>query len=131
MKFLLKLLLIAGITFALQCYLPWWCIAIAPFIVNGIIKTKGSGAFFSGFFGIFLLWLGLCFMAKSTAEGLLLEGMAQILPLQGNVILLIIVTSFLGGIVGGISGYAGNALRNIFIVSQASKKKKGYYNPYS
>lgn len=131
MKFLLKLILIAGITFFLQLYLPWWSIVIAPFIVNLIIKTKGSGAFFSGFLGIFLLWLTLCVMVAVESEGILIDAMAKILPLNGNVAMLFIVVAFVGAFVSGLSAYAGNALRNIIISNQTSKKKKGYYNPYS
>lgn len=131
MKFLLKIILIAGITFLLQLYLPWWSIVIAPFVVNLIIKSKGSGAFFSGFLGVFLLWLALCFITATQSEGILIDAMAKILPLNGSVAGLFIAVAFIGAFVSGLSAYAGNALRNIFISNQASKKKKGYYNPYS
>ncbi len=131
MKFLLKVILIAAITFGLQFIAPWWCIAIAPFLINIIIKTKGFSAFFSGFFGIFCLWLLQAFLTNAMSEGLLIQGMSEILPTQGNVMILMAFTATIGGLVGALSAYAGNALRNILFATQSNKKKKGYYNPYS
>ena len=113
MKLLLSVLLIAALSFLCGLFLPWWSIAIIAFIVTVLIpQTSGTG-FLSGFLGIFLLWGILSFWIDIKNDGILAGKIAQLLPLGGVTILLVLVTALIGGLVAGFAGMAGSSLRPV------------------
>jgi hypothetical protein len=111
MKFIVSLLLTALLSFVSGLYLPWWGIAIAAFLVAVVIPLKSGISFVAGFAGVFLLWGGLAWWIDSANNSILSQKIAQVLPLGGSVIALILVTAFVGALVAGFAALAGSYVR--------------------
>lgn len=103
MKFFISLLLTALLSFATGIFLPWWSIAVAAFIVALLIRQRPFLSFLSGFTGVFLHWGILSYLIDSANESLLSVKISKILSLGESAFLLILITAFIGGIVGGLS----------------------------
>jgi hypothetical protein len=110
MKFLISTLLIALLSFLSGMYLPWWGFALAAFLVSALIPQRPGLSFLSGFLALFLLWAVLSWSIDAPNNSILSVKIAQILPLGGSTILLILITAFVGALVGG-----GAALTGAFI----------------
>ena len=111
MKFIAALLLTSIFAFAIGSYFDWWSIAIAAFVVAVFISQKPFKAWLSGFIGLFLLWGGLSLFITQRNQNLLAVKVANILPLGGNVYLLILITAITGGLVAGFAALTGSYLR--------------------
>jgi len=111
MKFLLAVLLTIVLAFISGLYLPWWGIAIAAFIAGALIPQRGGAAFLSGFTGLFLLWGAMALWIDQKNQSILSHKIAALLPLNGNVVLLILVTAFVGALVAGFASMSGSFLR--------------------
>lgn len=108
---LLLFLLILVLATVAQLFLPWWvitplCLGLAFFSA----ATAGQ-AFGAGFLGIGLGWLGLAGWLSLQNHHLLAHRVAQLLPLGGSAIALMLITALVGGLVGGIAALAGTWLR--------------------
>ena len=110
-KFLVSILLIALLSFVCGLFLPWWTIALVAFIVSVLIPLKPLPSFFAGFLAIFLLWGGLALGIDQLNNSILSAKIAAILPLGGSVIALILVTAFVGALVGGGAAITGSFLK--------------------
>ena len=95
-------------------FFEWWTVAIAAFI-GGAIFGKSSGETFArAMVAVMILWsLMVCYYHFST-QGILSNKIAQILPVGGNVGILIVITVLTGGIVGGWGAMSGFLVRNLF-----------------
>ena len=113
MKFLLAILLTATISFLAGLRLEWWSIALVAFLVALLIPQAIVRSFFSGFLGIFILWAVLAFWIDNENGGLLGKEIAELFKLGGSSILLILITAFIGGVVGGFAAMAGSSLRPV------------------
>lgn len=111
MKFVLTTLLIFLLSFIAGLYLPWWTIAIVAFAVGFFIQPKIGLGFLGGFLGIFFLWALIAFWIDTNNESILSHKIAQLFPLGGSTLLLILITAFVGGLVGGFAAMAGSSLR--------------------
>jgi hypothetical protein len=113
MKFITAIILTAltGFIAGILSFSPWWGFAITSFLVAVLIHQKGGKAFLSGFLGIFLLWAGLALWMDTKNNGILSQKIAQILPLNGNSLLLILITGVVGGLVAGFASMSGSYLR--------------------
>ncbi len=113
MKLLSAIVLTAFLAFVLGIYssLPWWSFAITSFVVALAVHQKPGKAFLAGFLGLFLLWTVLAFMKDLANEHILAVKVAQILPLGGSYLVLILVTGILGGLVSGLAALSGSYLR--------------------
>lgn len=111
MKFLLTLLLTALLSFIAGLFLPWWSIAVIAFLAALLIQPRVGVGFLAGFSGIFLLWGALSFWIDTANESILSRKIAQLFPLGGSSLLLILVTAFVGGLVGGFAAMAGSSIR--------------------
>jgi len=87
-------------------------LAIAAFLVAALIHQKSWKAFLSGFLGLFLLWGGLALWINLKNDGVLAVKVASLLPLGGSPYLLIVVTGFIAGLIGGLAALAGSYLRS-------------------
>ena len=112
MKFILNFLLTAAIGFLVGLVLPWWSVAIAAFVVGLFLPQRTGLDFLSGFLGIFLLWALVAFWLDAENNGILSYRVAGLFKL-GSSFLLILVSSFIGAVVGGFAGMAGSSLRPI------------------
>lgn len=110
MRFLLATLLTALLSFIAGLYLPWWSIAIVAFLVAILMRQFIGRSFLAGFLGIFLLWFIVAFSIDSKNEHILSQKIAQVFPLGGSSILLILITALIGALVGGFAAMSGASL---------------------
>jgi hypothetical protein len=110
MRFILATLLTAFFAIALGTFLPWWSIAISAFAVAIVLPLKPGISFFAGFLGIFLGWIAIAIVRDATNDGILSHKIASILPLGGSSLALILVSGFIGAVVGGFAALAGSML---------------------
>jgi hypothetical protein len=106
MKFLIHILLIAAISFLLQSFLPWWTMAVGAFVISFLMDNKGVSSFFAGFLAVGLLWLALAFYIDFTTQSILTEKLNKLLPLNS-----LLLTTLIGGLVGGLASLTGALLR--------------------
>jgi hypothetical protein len=111
MKFTLTTLLIFLLSFIAGLYLPWWSVAVVAFMSALLVQPRIWLGFLSGFLGIFLLWAVLAFWIDANNESILSKKIALLFPLGGSALLLILVTAFVGGLVGGFAAMAGSSIR--------------------
>ena len=111
LKFFVSIVLIALLSFICGLFLPWWTIAVAAFVVVALIPQRPLAAFFTGFAALFLLWGGLAWMIDAANNSILSARIAGLLYLQGNSILLVLVTGFVGALVGGGGAITASFLR--------------------
>jgi hypothetical protein len=113
LKYILSIVVTGLVAFATGLYTPWWGIAIAAFLVSAAIPQKPAFSFLSGFLGIFLLWEVLAWWIDNKNNGILSQKIASILPLGGSSVLLIVITSIIGGLVAGFAALAGTYMRRL------------------
>ena len=113
MKFIVSIILTGLLSFVAGLYLPWWTIAIASFAVAGLIHQENGKAFLSGFLGIFVMWSLLLWVIDANNKSILSHKIAYIFPLGGSSFLLIVVTSLIGAIVGGLGALSGSYLKKM------------------
>ncbi|HEY4208420.1 MAG TPA: hypothetical protein VGM31_16455 [Puia sp.] len=111
MKFVISILLIALLSFLSGLYMPWWGCALAAFLVSALIQQRPGLAFLAGFTALFLLWAGLSWSMDAPNNGILSTKIAQILPLGGSSLALILVTALIGALVGGLAALTGSFLQ--------------------
>lgn len=95
-------------------FFEWWTVAIAAFIGGAIFGKTSGETFAKGMTAIIMLWLLMVLYYHFSTHGILSNKIAQILPVGGNVGILIVVTAFIGGIVGGWGAMSGYLVRNLF-----------------
>jgi hypothetical protein len=115
MKFTIQVASIFITGLLLELFLPWWCVAIAAFLGGMVFDTKAN--FGAGFLAILLLWLMSALVIEISSAAPLTDRVASIFSL--NKTLLFLVTSIIGGLVGGFAAMAGGALNK--------KTRAGYY----
>lgn len=111
MKFLVATLLTALLALISGMFLPWWAMVVTSCLVAVLVHQKAGKSFLAGFTGLFLLWAGLAWWIDMRNNSILSKKIAQVLPLGGNVILLILVTGIIGGLVAGMAAMSGSFLR--------------------
>jgi hypothetical protein len=92
-----------------EYYLPWWMIGVVCFIVSLFAGMRPGRSFLLGFVAIALFWLGVALLHDITNEHILSTKMAVLFHLP-NYGLFICVTVLIGGLVGGLSAWAGALL---------------------
>ena len=113
MKLVVAILLIGLLSFIAGIFLPWWVLAVIAFGVGLLVPQRPFFSFLAGFLGIFLMWAVVAAWIDSQNGGLLSQKIAALFPLGGSSVLLILVTSFIGGLVGGFAALSGSLLRGI------------------
>jgi hypothetical protein len=114
MKFIVAIFLHAFLAFSIGLYsqFPWWLFVGTSGIVAFFIMDTPAKSFFAGFLGVGALWSGLAFGKDLANAHLLSSKVAQILPLGGSYIALIVLTGVVGGLLGGFAGLTGAYLRS-------------------
>lgn len=107
-------ILILVLAAAVQLDLPWWSLAVVAFVVGLAIAPTGRVAFWAGFSGGGLSWVLPAAWLAYQNEGLLAHRMAQLLPLGGSVVALVLVAGVVAGLAGGLAALAGTWLRQGF-----------------
>jgi hypothetical protein len=112
MKFLVAVILTALLAFVAGLRFEWWTIAVAAFIVGLLVHQKAGKAFLAGAVGIFLLWGLLALFIDIANKGILSKRIADVLPVGGSSVFLILVTALVGALVGGFGAMSGSYLRS-------------------
>jgi hypothetical protein len=113
MKFILSIFLVGLVTYAIGIYgsLPWWSFVVTNLIIAIALPIKPLQSFIAGASGVGALWAGLAFGIDMANNHILSSKVAQILPLGGSYIALIIVTAFVGALLGGLASLTGSFVR--------------------
>lgn len=115
-------ILILVLSLAAQFFLPWWVIAPIAFGLAAGNSQTGKKSFWNGFSAIFILWNIMALVRTLPNENLLANRVAEMLtlpPSSFNWLILVILTGFIGGLVAGLSAFAGYQFRDAFL-----KKKR-------
>lgn len=128
MKFILLVILIALSSYLAELVFPWWTVSICAFILAGLIPSRGFKAFLSGFLGVGLLWLFGALIFSIQTDYILTEKVARLMQL-GSSGVLIVLTSFIGALVGGLSALSGHQLRMLLKVRNR-KHGSRYHSSY-
>ena len=107
MKFFVSLILMALLSFVACLYLPWWSIAVCCFIVSVAFRQSSGRSFSAGFLALLLLWGGLSIWISTQNDHLLARKMSAVIFKSSNEWLMILVTAFIGALIGGLSAWAG------------------------
>jgi uncharacterized membrane protein YhaH (DUF805 family) len=107
-------LVILILCFASGYFLPWWVVAIAAFLAAYFIGKKPGSSFFSGFAAVFIVWTVLALFKSIPNEHIMAKRMAEVLPLH-NWVLLLLLTAFIGGLVGGMAALSGLLLKRAVV----------------
>ena len=102
------------LAFVMGYFFEWWSVAIAAFIGGAIFGTSSGETFAKGTAAVTTLWLLMVWYRHFSTQGILSNKIAQILPVGGNVGLLIAATVLIGGLVGGWAAMSGFLVRNLF-----------------
>lgn len=109
--FLIKVFIIAILSFLLTLFLPWYMPFIICFLTGFILSNKPGNNFIAGLFGVGLFWLGYTLFLDFRNEHILSNKVAQLFSdsLQTEITggVLIMITTFLGALLGGLSSMAG------------------------
>ncbi len=113
MKFLTAIILTAltGFIAGTLSFSPWWGFALTSLLVAVLVHQKAGKAFLAGFLGILLLWVGLAWWIDTKNDSVLSHRIAQILPLNGNSMYLMLLTGVIGGLVSGFAAMSGSYMR--------------------
>lgn len=106
-NFILSVIIIAFVSAVLQVFLPWYIIALAAFVTGYAVKQSAFSVLVAGFLAVFLLWIAYAFILSHANNDLLARKVAGLLPLGGNVSLLLIITGVIGGLVSGFAALSG------------------------
>ncbi|HEX8326251.1 MAG TPA: hypothetical protein VF629_01835 [Hymenobacter sp.] len=107
----LLLLLIFVLASAVQLDLPEWSLAAVAFAVGLVLAPSARAAFGAGFGGAALSWVVPAAWQSYQNNGLLAHRMAELLPLGGSPVALVLVAGLIAGLVGGLAALAGTWLR--------------------
>lgn len=113
-KFVVSILLIGLLSLTLGIYFPWWIISLVAFGVSILLPMHPAKAFWSGFTSIFLCWGLMALFIDSSNDHILSSKIAHILPLGGSSLAMVLVSSIIGALVGGLSSLTGTYLRKLF-----------------
>ena len=112
MKFILLAILTGVLAAATELLFPWWMIAAVPFILAAAFNLTGGTSFIAGFLGIAVFWFIAVLMKDLPNDHILSRRMATLFHLA-DYGLLIFVISIVGGVVGGLSAWAGSLVRKV------------------
>lgn len=113
LKFTIAIILSAVAAYAAGIYgnLPWWSFVITNILIAVAIPQRPVYAFLTGALGIGLLWFSLAFVIDNQNQHILSIKVANVLPLHGSFVALIILTTVVGALLGGLSALTGSYIR--------------------
>ncbi len=108
-KILITTLAILIVTCVAEQWLPWWIIAVIPFITSWLSRLKGKQAFLSGLIGIGLAWF-IGFIIKDIPNQHILSSKMAALFNLPSYHYFIATSTVIGALVGGLAAWAGSLL---------------------
>lgn len=109
MKLLTHIVVVLLLSWLLQTFLPWWTMAVGAFATGLFFRHGGFKSFVAGLIGVGLLWFAMAYYLDSSTNSILSSKVANIFPTK-TVGLLMLVTAFIGGIVGGLASMTGGII---------------------
>ncbi len=106
-------LIILVLSIVSSYFLPWWTIALIAFGTAYYIGNKPGKAFMAGFGAIFVAWTILALIQSLPNHNMLAERVAKLMQLP-NWIVLLLVTAFVGGLLGGMSALSGVLIKKAY-----------------
>jgi len=88
-------------------------IAVIAFVAALWIGKKPGWALLAGFGGVFIAWIILALIKSLPNDNILASRVATLFQLP-NWILLLLVTGFIGGVVGGLAALSGALVKKAF-----------------
>jgi hypothetical protein len=113
MKRLINYILIVLATALLQLFLPWWIIALIPFVLFLVRPERPVLAFVTSLVGVATVWAAYIMYLHSGTPGSMSNRIAELFFLP-NGIVLAVLSVLIGGCVAGFSGLAGALVRPFF-----------------
>lgn len=110
MRFVLSVILVLALSGLAELWLPWWSVAVVAFGVAWLAGSRPAKAFAMGFCGVGALWLAIALLYDLSNEHILSGRMAKVFSLP-NYGLFIVVTVFVGALVGGMGAWSASLLR--------------------
>lgn len=110
---MIQITLIALLSLLAQFVFPWWSLALVAFAVCYWSSSSAGRAFWYGFAGVALVWLVYALIAQLKTDGVFIGRMSELLFKTNTTVLLVPVTAFLGGLVGGLAGVSGYFVRQV------------------
>lgn len=117
MKHLLFVISIIILHFAFSQFLPYWNVILVCFAMSYFFKLRPLVAFWLSLLAIMLSWGGFMAYSDHLNDGILAQRMAGMFGLQSKWILMLIA-SFLGGLLAAFAGASGAAFRRMFISNE-------------
>lgn len=114
MRVIINYLIILVATALLQFILPWWVIALVPFLVC-LWRSKHAGtAYAVSLAAVSTVWLAYATFVHNSTEGSMSNRIAELFSLPSGTALMFSVT-LLSGLVAGFAGMAGYYVRQLFV----------------
>ena len=92
---------------------PWWAAAIIAFVSALYAGKKPGQAFWSGFLGVFIVWVMLI-LFKTIPNNHILASRVATLFYMPHWTILLFITALIGGLVGGMSAMSGVLVKKVF-----------------
>lgn len=125
MKFLIQISLTVSLSYIAEQYLPWWTVGICAAAVAMGLPLNKFAAFLGGFTAISLLWMIAATVIDVRTNAILSAKIAPLLGFQSS-ITLILLTGWVGGMVGGMSALSGQQLRILLAPKESIRDKRRY-----
>ncbi len=120
--FFIKLFSIMLLSFVATLFLPWYTPFIICFLVGLILSNYKGNNFIAGFLGIGIFWLGYALFLDISNEHILSSKIANLFSESLKTVIssgvLVMITAFLGALLGGLSAMAGA------MISDDARKRK-------
>jgi hypothetical protein len=113
MKTILQIIFTTLLSYIIQKFLPWWSVTICAGIIALFNSNTRFAAFWGGFVGVSLLWMGYATYIDIESHSILSQKVLSLFYVK-SVSALIILTGCIGGIVGGMGALCGQLLRKVF-----------------
>ncbi len=114
MRLLIPICLTALCSYAALFLTPWWASMVVALVVSVFIRMSAGRSFIAGAIGVAVCWLIAAFMIDLSNEHLLSSRMAVLFQLPSYAFMLILTTA-VGFISGGLGAWTGACLRQLFL----------------
>ena len=114
----MNFIIIFILTAIFQVFAPWWIIALIPFLIISWRPASALTSFLTSFAAIAVLWFSYGLYLHVNSEGSISNRIAEIFSLPNGMILLV-VTTLIGGLVGGMAGLSGFFVRQLVEIKPA------------
>ena len=110
---LLSILKMMGLSAVFTFIFPWWGCMICTAVVAILQKDSVASSFAQGFIAIAILWIILLLYHNIPNHGMLADQLGKLIGgLKG--IHLLLVSTLIGGLTGGLGAWSGSLLRNVW-----------------